>query len=393
MPLPVIFLKRERTSAHPWIFRKMVALPRRAPPAGALVEVRSKSGAFVGRGIFHPGQTICLRLLTAIPDEEVDENFFFRRLAAAKALREEVLGLPARTDSYRLAHAEGDGLSGLVIDKFADLLVVQPQCAGYLHLADHIAAALRRLYTAGRVAFRVDKRVEEREGVSLASLAARFPCPPTAMISEDGRRMRVDFAVGHKTGYFLDQRDQRAAVASLAKGREVLDLCCYTGGFAIAAMCGGARSCTAVDLDEKALALARQNAALNGAAVNFLHADAFDLLRDWRGRERQADLIVVDPPKLAAVKDEVPCAMRAYGDLNRLALSVLRPGGIILTCSCSGLISDETFLRIVRRAAEEAGVALQIFREAGAAPDHPVRADFPEGKYLAAIYGRRLLSG
>ncbi|MCX7935280.1 MAG: class I SAM-dependent rRNA methyltransferase, partial [Planctomycetota bacterium] len=382
--------KRERTSSHPWIFRKMVALPRRALARGALVEVRSKSGAFVGRGIFHPGQTICIRLLTAIPEETVDEDFFFRRLAAAKALREEVLRLPARTDSYRLAHAEADGLSGLVIDKFANLLVVQPQCAGYLHLAEPIAGALRRLYPQARVAFRIDKRVEEREGVALAPLAARFPCPSAVTIAEDGRRMRVDFATGHKTGYFLDQRDHRAEIASLAKDREVLDLCCYTGGFAIAAMRGGARSGTAVDLDEKALALARKNASLNEVAVEFIHADAFDLLRDWLGRGRQADLVVLDPPKLAAVKDEVPRAMRAYGDLNRLALSALRPGGILLTCCCSGLIPAETFVRLVRRAAEEAGVALQIFREAGAAPDHPVRSDFPEGRYFTAIYGRSL---
>jgi len=390
MPLPVIILKRERTSSHPWIFRKMVALPRRLPPPGAVVEVRSKSGAFVGRGIFHAAQTICIRLLTEISEEEVDEFFFRRRLAAAKALREDVLGLLARTDSYRLAHAEGDGLSGLVIDKFADLLVVQPQCAGYLHLVDPLVAALRALYPGGRVVFRIDKRVEAREGISFASAAARFPCPETATIFEDDRRMRVDFISGHKTGYFLDQRDQRAAIAAMARGREVLDLCCYSGGFAIAAMRGGAASCTAVDLDEKALNLARQNAALNGVAVNCVHADVFDLLRDWHKRGRQADLIVLDPSKLATVKAEVPRAVRAYADLNRLALGALRPGGIILTCSCSGLISAEMFMRIVRRAAEEAGVALQIFREAGAAADHPVRSDFPEGRYLTAIYGRRL---
>ena len=179
-------------------------------------------------------------------------------------------------------------------------------------------------------------------------------------------------------------------MAALAAGKGLLDLCCYTGGFSISAMKAGAASCTAVDLDEKALATARANATLNQVTVDFRQVNAFDFLRSAVADGRQADLAVVDPAKLAAVKDEVPRAMRTYGDLNTLAMQVVRPGGVLVTCSCSGLIPPETFLSILRNSARDAGVSLQVFREAGAAPDHPVRSEFPEGRYLKVVYARVL---
>ncbi|MCC8189723.1 MAG: class I SAM-dependent methyltransferase, partial [Planctomycetes bacterium] len=276
MLLPVVTLKTPRNSRHPWIFRKMVRAPRGIDLApGSLVEVRDKGGAFVGRAFYHPDNTVAVRLLTEDPREDVDETFLRRRLAAAKALREQTLDLPAIGDCYRLAHAEADGLPGLVIDKFGDVLLIEPYVAGWLYLADLLAAVLGDLYPGCRPAVRADARAAAKEGVSFQRLEQRLPPPDHTDIVENGIRYRVDFRTGHKTGFFLDQRDNRARAASLARGRKVLDLCCYTGGFSLAAWKGGAERVVAVDLDEAALAAAAVNLDLNGAAgaVELVHQD------------------------------------------------------------------------------------------------------------------------
>jgi 23S rRNA (cytosine1962-C5)-methyltransferase len=385
-----ITLKTGSPGRYPWIFSKMVMHPRRRPEPGALVDVRAKGGGFVGRGIYHPDRTLAIRLLTRNPDERLNKDFIYSRLEAAKRLREEALRIPEKSDSYRLVHAEADGLSGLVIDKFADVFVIEPFSAGYLTLGPLIAEALQDLYPGCRIAFRPDEKTEKIEGVSFARLSSRYPPPAFVDIRENGLTLRVDLAAGHKTGYFLDQRDNRSAVAAFAAGKKVWDLFCYTGGFGLAAARAGAAGVTSVDLDEKALDVAQLNAKRNGLAVEYVHRNCFDFLREKTAAGENADIIIVDPAKLAAVREELPRALKTYNDINRLAIEALRPGGILLACSCSGLVSEAQFLSVLMNAARQVNRGLQIFRVAGASADHPWSTDFPEGRYLKAVFARRV---
>ncbi|MHC5056688.1 MAG: class I SAM-dependent rRNA methyltransferase [Planctomycetota bacterium] len=242
----------------------------------------------------------------------------------------------------------------------------------------------------------MDATAAKREGLdagTVAKVEERFGARGSVTIRERDMKMLVDLETGHKTGYFLDQRENRARFADLTRGMRVLDCFSYTGGFAIAAMLGGAASATAVDLDEKALAVARENSKLNGVDVEFVHADVFGVLRAMIARGDEVDALVLDPAKLASVKSELAVAKRKYGDVNRLGFQVVREGGIVLTCSCSGLVGEAEFLSIISNSAAEAGVRLQIFEVAGAAPDHPVASDFPEGRYLKAVFARIVRKG
>lgn len=385
-----IHLKTEYNTRHPLIFSKMVQHPRRRPDPGTLVEVLTRNGDFAGRGFYHPRRTIAIRLLTRDPREAVDGDFITRRLTAAKEFRENTLQIPRISDSYRLIHGEADGFSGLVIDKFAGLLVMEPFSAGYIPLAPLFAEALEKLYPGSRIAFRPDPKTEKNEGVPFDGPARRYPPPTTVDIRENGLTIGVDLSSGHKTGYFLDQRDNRIAAAGLAAGKEVWDLFCYTGGFGISAARAGAKRVVSVDLDEKALAVAEKNARRNDASVEYRHRDCFDFLREkTRGGER-VDMIILDPAKLAGVREEIPRALKTYNDINRLAMEALKPGGLLVSCSCSGLVSEQQFLGVLSNAAGEAKRELQIFRIAGAAPDHPFRTDYPEGRYPKAVFARCL---
>ena len=391
MLLPVVKLKTPRNSRHPWIFKKMTQAPRGLDlEPGSLVEVRDKGGAFVGRAFYHPENTIALRLLSEDQGEDIDAAFFAGRLAYAKQLRETALDMGAIGDSYRLVHAEADLLPGLVIDKFADVLLIEPYVSGWLHVADMLVEALRGLYPGCRPVVRADANAAKKEGVSFARLEKRYPAPDHVDITENGIRYRVDFRTGHKTGFFLDQRDNRARVAALARSRDVLDLCCYSGGFSLSAWKGGAKRVEAVDLDEEALAAAAVNAGLNGAAgkVDFIHRDAFDELRDRAAANRRHDMVVLDPPKLAAGQEDVERALKTYYDMNKAALKVVRPGGLFVTCSCSGAVPEERWRQTVRKAAADSDRGIAIFAATGPGCDHPVAGDFPQGRYLKALFVR-----
>ena len=390
--LPVVELCARRNSLHPWIFRKMVRQPKQKLHPGDLVTVLTREGEFVGRGIYNSVSGIAIRLLTEVESEHPDRNFFFQKIQAAKQLREEVLGILEKSDSYRLIHAEADGLSGLIIDKYADVLVVEPYSAGYVKIMDWLVRILNDLYPGHRVVVRPDGKQAEREGVSneCVELGRRYPAPESVTIRENVMRLKIHFKTGHKTGYFLDQRDNRMAISRLSAGKSVLDLFCYTGAFSISAAIGKASDVTGVDLDEKALKIAEENARLNGVRPSFTQIDVFDHLRTMVEEKRQVDVVIVDPSKLAGVRDEISRARKTYGDLNRLAMKAVRPGGILLTSSCSGLISEPDFISILTRAAAEAGVIFQAFRITGASPDHPVSSIFPEGRYLKAVFARIL---
>jgi len=295
------------------------------------------------------------------------------------SLRTDVLELPRQTDAFRIVHGEGDGLSGLVIDRYAETCVVSLYAAGWMKAAEILEAEIQKLDGIDRVLFRADARTQKLEGFRIPDISPG----ERARIREGKLRYEVDLATGHKTGLFLDQRDNRKRVASFARGRRVLDLCTNAGGFALSCRGPGkARHVTAVDLDEDAVAAARRNARLNNLRIAFQHADLFPFLRERVEAGDQWDLIVLDPPKLAHGKGEVDAALTRYQDMNRLALSAAAPGAIMLTCSCSGAVEESAFLGAVRRAAVDAQRSVRVIELRGASSDHPVALDFSEGRYL-----------
>lgn len=403
-------------SNHPFVYQKMV---RQADPAarpGDIVSIYDKSGRFFGRGLYNPRSQIVIRVL-AQGDTPIDAAFWRARLEQAVALRRR-LHLDEVTDAYRLVHSEGDGLSGLIAERYADCLVFEVFSLGiferYEELSGILAAMLgspscldrpEQASPTWRTVLRADERIERLEGFRVPARLRRLlegPGEPHASgaaggssaritIREHGLRYRVDVKEGHKTGFFCDQRDNRLRVARLCRDATVLDLCCYTGGFALCAQkLGGARETAAVDLDEAAIAIARENANLNQTRVDFVYADVFTYMRQMLANGRQFDVAVLDPPKLATYRGEYDDALRKYHDLNHLAVQMVRPGGVLLTCSCSGLVSRPVFTETVYRAAQRTGRTLQLFDESGAAPDHPVLLNCPESSYLKALWFRVL---
>jgi 23S rRNA (cytosine1962-C5)-methyltransferase len=366
----------------------MIRHPQKKLKLGTLVEVISKEGDFIGRGIYNVKSNIGIRLLTENISELLDEEFFYKKLEQAKTLREEILQIHKTSNCYRLVHGEADGLSGLIIDKFADVFVIEPYSAGYIETMNWIVSSLQSLYPGSRIVVRPDERTAAKEGVDFSKVAKNYPGPDSIEIKENLLKMKVNLKTGHKTGFFLDQRENRLALSQYCRDKDVLDCFCYTGGFAISAMLAGARLATGIDLDEDALETAQENAHLNSVNVTFQHVNVFDHLRTMTSKGMQADVVILDPAKLAGCTEEIKRAHRTYGDINRLGMQVVRPGGILLTCSCSGLVSERDFLSILTRSAAEAGVVLQIFKIAGASSDHPFSTIFPEGRYLKAVFAR-----
>jgi 23S rRNA (cytosine1962-C5)-methyltransferase len=383
--LPQIRLKISRRSSHPWIFQKMVEKPAARLHTGTVVDILDRDGQWVGRGFYNGHSRIALRVLTADPTERIDQDFFARRLERAIAFRRQWLGLDAVTDAYRLVHSEGDQLSGLVVDRFGNTLVLEFFSAGMFRFRSVIQELLAGQFPNSNFYWFAEEHVQKQE-----SFDCRPPeSPPPTIVTEHGIRFRVAPGSKHKTGFFLDQRDNRKTLASLCAGRKVLDLCCNTGGFAVyAKMLGGADEVVAVDLDEAALDLAKQNANLNQARIRFVQADLFPWLRDIIPSGQRFDVVVLDPSKQTRDREAVNFALKRYLDMNRLALQAVAPGGIFLTCSCTGLVSEEAFLETLRRAAWQSGRTVQVFEIAGAAPDHPYLIHAPEGRYLKAVFCR-----
>ena len=388
--LPQVRLKIARRSAHPWIFQKMVEKPAQRLPAGSVVDILDRDGRWVGRGFYNGHSRIALRVLTADPAEAIDAGFFARRLEQAVALRRGWLGLDAVTDAFRLVHSEGDSLSGLVVDRFGPTLVLEFFAAGMYRCRPVIQEILAGHFPGCGFYWFAEEHVQKQE-----SFDCRSPAPPApAVITENGVKFRVAPGSKHKTGFFLDQRDNRKSLAAFCAGRRVLDLCCNTGGFAVCAKSlGQAGEVIGVDLDEEALTMARQNAHLNGVQIRFIQADLFCWLRDTLGpgmspARPRFDVVVLDPSKQTRDRESVDYALKRYLDMNRLAMQAVAPGGLLLTCSCTGLLSEEMFLETLRRAAWLAGRSIQVFQIAGAAADHPFLLQVPEGRYLKAIFGR-----
>ena len=382
-PRPAVRLRVGGARGHLHFYRKMVRPPDTDIDPGALVDVLDRDGSFVGRGFYNPRSNITVRLLTTDASQGSAEEFIRARLRDAVALRHDLLKIPSSSDAFRVCHSEGDGLSGLVVDRYGPVLSIEIFSRGFLKLLDRVKAWLLELYPGSKFCVRADETAARLEGFNP-------PTPETpegVIIREHGIEFRVDFERGHKTGFFCDQRDNRVAAGRMAAGRNALDLCTYSGGFALSAAKGGARRVVGVDMDEKALEVARQNARLNKVKVDFLHADLFNYLRQSK---EKFGLIVLDPPKLARDEEDLPKARRTYHDMNAMAMKAVEPGGILLSCSCSGRVQEEEFLQILRAAAQTAGRTLQIFQVGGAGPDHPVSSLYPEGRYLKAVFSRVL---
>jgi len=358
---------------------------------GDVVAVLDKYGDFFGWGFYNSQSAIALRMFSH-DSHMPTEAEIASRIARAVSLRRSVLRLDETTDAYRLIHAEGDGLSGLIADRFGDFVVIELfSLAMYRRLAMIQDAIIDAGMSVESFVVRADKTVGEQEGFRIGNLTDIDRKDRSAIITENGVKFHVRLSKGHKTGFFCDQRDNRMALTELTAGKSVLDVCCYTGGFSCyAALRGKAHGVTAIDLDEISLETAVQNAQLNGVDVDFQHADAFDFLRNAGASGRKWDVVILDPSKFVARREFMDVGLRKYHDLNKLAAGVLSAGGILLTCSCSGLVDGPTFVQTVARAMRSAGRTLQIFRVSGAAPDHPYQADAPESAYLKAVWGRVL---
>ena len=392
MPLDKLILKVGREKSlkrrHPWVFSGAVAKVQGKPAAGDTVELHSAAGAFLAVAAYSPQSQIVARVWDW-SERDIDRSFFKERVSTALAQRRAVLD-GAATDPCRLVHGESDGLPGVVADRYGDTLVLQLTSAGAERWRDAIGDALLEATGASRVWERSDAEVRALEGFAPVTGPVRGAREPTrVVVSEQGIRFEVDLERGHKTGFYLDQRGNRLRLRQLARGRDVLDGFCYTGGFALNAASGGARSVFALDSSAEALALGHANAQLNGlSGIDWVGGDVFQMLRQLRDARRQFDLIVLDPPKFAPTAAHAAKAARAYKDINLLAFKLLRPAGLLMTFSCSGGVSVDLFQKIVAGAALDAGVNAQFIERLGAGPDHPVALNFPEGEYLKGLLCR-----
>jgi 23S rRNA (cytosine1962-C5)-methyltransferase len=375
--------------SHPWVFAGSVGrLEGRARP-GDTVEVLADNLRPLGRAAYSPQSQIRARFWTFDADEPVDDAFFKRRIAAAVARRQALPELRGQ-QGLRLIHAESDGLPGVIADQYGDTVVVQLTSAGADKWRSAIVGALVKTTACARVYERSDSDVRGLEGLESTTGWLHGKAPgEMPVIEENGVRLAIDIEGGHKTGFYLDQRDNRQLLGQLAAGKDILNCFCYTGGFSLQALAGGAASVLSIDSSGPALARARANLALNtrlpAERAEWLEADVFQALRDFRKAGRLFDLIVLDPPKFAPSAAHAERAARAYKDINVLGCRLLRPGGLLMTYSCSGGIGLELFQKIVAGAAHDAGRAARIVRRLAGAADHPVALNFPEGEYLKGL--------
>lgn len=401
--LPTVALKS--IGLHPLIYRKRILHADRTAKSGDLVQVLDAEGQPIGYGLYNPKAELALRMLSR-DEQPPSEAWWQSRLREAVALRLQTLSLDSATDAFRVVHAEADGLPGLVIDKLGDVLSAECFSLGMYERAEAILALLAPFVGTKHVLIRGGPATIAQEGFEGLEIASP-ELPKRITIQEFGTRFRVDFASGHKTGFFCDQRDNRRLLASFCQGKTVLDLCCYTGGFAVQAKkLGGAAEVVGVDLDAQPLELAKENANLNQVRIKFAQADAFAYIRDMLAANRQFDVIVLDPPKLIRSRAELEEGTRKHLDLNRLAMRLVAPGGIMATFTCSGLLTHDEFRRLIYASARQAGPEtaaataergarhapreVQILAHTGAAPDHPIAAHCPETEYLQGVFMRVL---
>ena len=385
--------EKSRLRRHPWIYANAIDRVDGKPAPGATVLVRAHDGRFLARAAYSPHSQIRLRVWSFDENEPIDHAFFKRRVQRAFAHRRAFV---SDTLAVRLIFGEADGLPGLIVDHYVEdggtgrgQLVCQFMAAGVEAWKEAIVAALVGATDCPNVYERSDVSIREKEGLAQTTGGLAGDAPPKTLITrENGVRYHVDVETGHKTGFYVDQRDNRALVQAYAGERDVLNCFCYTGGFSLAAMKGGARRVVSIDSSGEALSLARANVEANGfdaARAQWLDADAFKTLRRLADEGERFDLVVLDPPKFAPAREHVDRAARAYKDINLSGLRLLRPGGLLFTYSCSGAIDADLFQKIVAGAAADARVDARILKRLGAGLDHPLLAAFPEGEYLKGL--------
>jgi len=372
---------------HPWIFSGAIQQADQNIASGATVEVLSSKGEFLARGAYSPQSQIRIRAWT-FEDEPINADFFRKRIRVSLETRNLLFDLKD-TNAIRLIYAESDGIPGLIVDRYDDLLVLQSLTAGSEYWKETIADILLEETGLKNIYERSDADVRELEGLSpcVGSLRGSMIHSPLS-ITEHGLKFLVDIEHGHKTGFYLDQRANRQRVRALAKDKDILDCFCYTGGFTVNALDGDAKSVLSVDASSEALTLARQNIELNNLQLEkaqFLEGDIFQVLRKFRDEARAFDMIILDPPKFAPTAAQADKAARGYKDINLLAFKLLRPNGILVTCSCSGGVDAALFQKIVAGAALDAGVDAQIIEHLSQASDHPILLHFPESAYLKGL--------
>jgi 23S rRNA (cytosine1962-C5)-methyltransferase len=376
---------------HPWVFSGAIAAVDGEPGSGETVALHADSGQWLAAAAWSPASSIRARVWSFDPGDTVDEAFIAGRVRAAVAARAPLLET-AHTGA-RLVHAESDRLPGVIADRYGEVVVMQLQSAGAEAWRGCIVAALVESTACAAVYERSDAEVRALEQLPARSGTAAGVLPPRVVFVENGLRFDVDVIAGQKTGFYLDQRENRRGIRTLADGRDVLDCFCYTGGFTVAALAGGARSVLSIDSSTEALTQARQNVAQNGLdeqRCEWRNGDVFAELRKLRDKAQSFDLIVLDPPKFAPTARHVVKAARAYKDINLLALKLLRPGGLLATFSCSGGVSAELFQKIVAGAALDAAADAAIVGRFSPGPDHPVALSFPEGDYLKGLLVHKL---
>ncbi|HIF9441334.1 TPA: class I SAM-dependent methyltransferase [Photobacterium damselae] len=370
---------------HPWVFSRGIARVEGDPQRGDTVEIFDNKGQWLARGAYSPQSQIRVRVWTFHKNEKIDVEFFVNRLQTAQALRD-VLAARDGLTGYRLIAAESDGLPGITIDKYQDYLVCQLLSAGAEAQKEALVEALQICYPLCNVYERSDVAVRKKEGLAQRTgvLVGNEP-PKFVTIEENGVKINVDIKGGHKTGFYLDQRDSREAAVKYVNGKRVLNCFCYTGGFGLYALKGGASQVVNVDVSQPALDTAKMNAEMNGYPLEnaeFLNADVFKLLREYRDRGEQFDVVIMDPPKFAESKSQLVGACRGYKDINMLAMQITKPGGMLLTYSCSGLMDGNLFQKIIADAALDAKRDVQFIERFAQAADHPLDSAYPEGFYL-----------
>jgi 23S rRNA (cytosine1962-C5)-methyltransferase len=370
---------------HPWVFSGSIEDIKGDPLIGSTVKLFSNTGRYLATASYSPRSKISARVWTWKENELIEKGFFQRRLENALALRKNIQ-LSSITNAYRLVHGESDGLPGLIVDLYDKFLVVQYLTAGIEYWRDLLNEIILDTISVRGLYERSDVDVRELEGLPLrCGLLWGEDPPPKILIHEGELKYWVDIRSGHKTGFYIDQRMNRIKIAEIAQDRNVLDCFCYTGGFSLSACLGGAKSVSAIDSSGEVLECARNNMILNNFQMekfNWIEADVFKYLRYLRDCNQSFDMIVLDPPKFAPTNKQVQKAARGYKDINLLAFKLLRPGGILVTFSCSGGVSVELFRKIITSAAFDAGVQASILEHLYQGPDHPIRLNFPEGEYL-----------
>ena len=376
---------------HPWVYSGAIARIDGGAGDGDVVDVVTTDGAWLARGVLNRRSQIAVRLLTWREDETVDASLWTRRVSEAVGCRRRLLGSRV-TDAVRLVHGEADGLPGLVVDLFADVVVVQALSVAADGALPDVVETLERAFAPRAIIHRSDDVMRAKEGLDEREplLAGRFPDRPVR-ITEHGLKFDVDVSTGHKTGFYLDQRDNRQAVAERCADADVLDVFCYTGGFSTAAVAAGARTVVQLESSRDALDAARRHLELNGSGalpLEQIHGDAFAELRRLRDAARSFDVVILDPPKFAPTRSRVEGALRGYKDVNLQALKLVRPGGVLATFSCSGAVDRETFQTVVFQAAVDSAREVRVIADLGQPEDHPVLLTFPESRYLKGLLCR-----